>query len=110
MLSFLAFKSRNYTNVHLLWQFPCERERRLHLALSAVPREMANVFVSVMQLLLSDLSIFKLRNKIGESVLDIDPAFSDNLENIASDHFALRQYKAWLQQHSNLNIVRFGAY
>ena len=24
MLSFLAFKSPHYTNVHLLWQFPCE--------------------------------------------------------------------------------------
>ena len=32
MLSFLAFKSRNYTNVHLLWQFPCEgvTYERLH--------------------------------------------------------------------------------
>ena len=30
VLIFLAFKSRNYTNGPLLWQFPCEGERVIY--------------------------------------------------------------------------------
>jgi hypothetical protein len=74
----------------------------LHLALFSIPREMADVFIQVMTLLIPDQSIFDLRNKIGQSILDIDPCFYSFTQSPPADRRLLLRYKEWLQgRHSD---------
>jgi len=74
----------------------------LHLALSSIPREIGDVFVQVMALLIPDKSIFELRNKRGQSVLDLEPSFRGFTQDPSADRRLLLQYKEWLQaRHSD---------
>jgi ankyrin repeat protein len=70
-----------------------------HLVLSSIPREMADFFVHVMALLIPDQRIFELRNKIGQSILDIDPCFCGRAE--PGDPRMLRQYKEWIHDRNS---------
>jgi len=71
----------------------------LHLALSSIPREMTEVFVQIMTLLIPDQRIFDLRNKKGQSILDIDPCFCGSAE--PGDPRMLLQYKEWIHDRNS---------
>jgi len=64
----------------------------LHLFLSAIPREMAKYCECVMALLKADSSIFNLRNNKGQTIFNIDLAFSDGIQNTSEEIYELKQY------------------